>query len=67
MGKENATESINHLMIIAKFNKNIKLCEIDEFVTRLKNKAKKKNKVMLDLKLTSKDCTVYISQKWRYY
>jgi len=25
MGKENATESINHLMIIAKFNKNIKL------------------------------------------
>jgi len=50
-------------VIIAKFNKNIKLCEIDEFVTKLKNKAKKKNKVMIDVKLTSKDCTVYISQK----
>ena len=30
-------------MIIAKFNKNIKLCEVDDFVTKLKNKAKKKN------------------------
>jgi len=50
-------------MIIAKFNKNIKLCEVDDFVTKLKNKAKKKNKVMLDVKLTDKDCTIYISQK----
>tara|TARA_B110000238_G_scaffold37706_1_gene39688 strand:+ start:391 stop:540 length:150 start_codon:yes stop_codon:yes gene_type:complete len=49
-------------MIIAKFNKNIKLHEVDDFVTKLKNKAKK-NKVMLDVKLTNKDCTVYISQK----
>ena len=49
-------------MIIAKFDKNIKLCEVDDFVTKLKNKAKKKNKVMLDVKLTNKDCTVYISQ-----
>ena len=52
-------------MIIAKFNKNIKLCEVDELVTKLTNKAKKKkkNKVLLDVKLTNKDCTVYISQK----
>ena len=50
-------------MIIAKLNKNIKLREVDDFVTKLKNKAKKKkNKVMLDVKLTNKDCTVYISQ-----
>lgn len=50
-------------MIIAKLNKNIKLCEVDDFVTKLKNKAKKKNKVMLDVKLTDKNCTIYISQK----
>ena len=49
-------------MIIAKFNKNIKLCEVDDFVTKLKNKAKKNNKVMLDIKLTDKDCTIFISQ-----
>ena len=49
-------------MIIAKFNKNIKLHEVDDFVTKLKNKAKKKNKVMLDVKLTDKDCTIFISQ-----
>ena len=24
-------------MIIVKFNKNIKLCEVDDFVTKLKN------------------------------
>ena len=49
-------------MIIAKFNKNIKLHEVDDFVTKLINKAKKKNKVILDVKLTSKDCTIFISQ-----
>ena len=49
-------------MIIVKFNKNIKLCEVDDFVTKLKNKAKKKNKVLLDVKLTDKDCTIFISQ-----
>jgi hypothetical protein len=49
-------------MIIAKFNKNIKLCEVDDFVTKLINKAKKKNKVILDVKLNSKDCTIFISQ-----
>ena len=49
-------------MIIAKFNKNIKLCEVDDFVTKLKNKAKKKNKVLLEVKLTDKDCTIFISQ-----
>ena len=49
-------------MIIAKFNKNIKLCEVDDFVTKLKNKAKKKNKVLLDVKLNDKDCTIFISQ-----
>ena len=49
-------------MIIAKFNKNIKLCEVDDFVTKLKNKAKKKIKVVLDVKLTDKDCTIFISQ-----
>ena len=50
-------------MIIAKLNRNIKLCEVDEFVTKLKNKAKKKNKIMLDVKLTDKNCTIYTSQK----
>tara|TARA_B100000795_G_scaffold204565_1_gene158162 strand:+ start:79 stop:231 length:153 start_codon:yes stop_codon:yes gene_type:complete len=50
-------------MIIAKLNRTIKLCEVDEFVTKLKNKAKKKNKIMLDVKLTDKNCTIYISQK----
>ena len=49
-------------MIIAKFNKNIKLHEVDDFVTKLKNKAKKKNKVMIDVKLTDKNCTIFISQ-----
>ncbi len=51
-------------MIIAKLNKNTSLYKVDKFVTKLKNKAKKKKiKVMLDVKLTDKDCTIYISQK----
>jgi hypothetical protein len=50
-------------MIIAKLNKNIPLYKVDKFVTNLKNKAKKKIKVMLDVKLTDKECTIYISQK----
>ena len=50
-------------MIIARLNRNTPLYKVDEFVTKLKSKAKKKNKVMLDVKLTNKDCTVYISQK----
>ena len=48
-------------MIIAKFNKNIKLYKVDEFVFKLKNNSK--NKVMLDVKVTNKGCTVFISQK----
>jgi hypothetical protein len=48
-------------MIIAKFNKNIKLYKVDRFVAKFKNNAK--NKVMLDVKITNKGCTVFISQK----
>ena len=50
-------------MILARLKWNTRLVEVDEFVTNLKNKAKKKNKVMLDVKLTDKNCTIYISQK----
>ena len=50
-------------MIIARLNRNTPLYKVDEFVTNLKNKAKKKNKVMLDVKLTDKNCTIYISLK----
>ena len=34
-------------MIIARLNRNTPLYKVDEFVTNLKNKAKKKNKVKM--------------------
>ncbi len=50
-------------MIIAKFNKNIKLCEVDEFVTMFTKKFKNKD-LEIDVKLTDTECLIYFCKKF---
>ena len=46
-------------MIIAKLNRNIKLYEVDEFVTKFRNKVTNKN-FKNDVKLTNTKCLIYL-------
>jgi len=46
-------------MIIAKLNRNIKLYEVDEFVTKFRNKVTNKN-FKIDVKLTNTERLIYL-------
>ncbi|MDA1284597.1 MAG: hypothetical protein O3C61_06685 [Proteobacteria bacterium] len=50
-------------MIIAKLNRNIKLYEVDEFVTMFRNKVKNKQ-FDLEVKLTDIECLIYLFKKF---
>ena len=50
-------------MILARLKWNTRLVEVDEFVTKFRNKYKN-DKVRIDIKLTNTECFIYLFKKF---
>lgn len=50
-------------MILARLKWNTRLVEVDEFVTKFRNKYKN-DKVRIDVKLTNTECFIYLFKKF---